>query len=398
MKFMFFANTDWYLYNFRMSTALHLKEQGAEVVMLSPPGSFGHRFAKEGIRWITLPGMDRASLNPVREALTLRQVARVLSEERPDLLHNFTVKCAVYGALAARMAGVPAVVNAVAGMGYVFTSDAVMARALRPVVKVLMRGTLGTENSRLVLQNPDDARAFVDSRLVPEQNIRLIRSSGVNTSRFAPSERTDDSTKPLRVLLAARLLWEKGVQEFVDAAAMVKARGCPMEFLLAGAPDPGNPRSVDQAHVDEWVTKGLVTWLGHVDDMPALLRTVDVMALPSYYREGVPKSLIEGAACGLAIVTTDLPGCREVVSCHGVDGLHATPRDAASLADLLIQLHEDRALLRRLGESARRKALSDFDEKLVISRTLEVYDELLSHRGWRRATAHEQPVPAREAA
>jgi len=381
MKFMFFANTDWYLYNFRMSTALHLKEQGAEVVMLSPPGSFGHRFAEKGIRWVTLPGMDRASLNPVREALTLRQVVRVLSEERPDLLHNFTVKCAVYGALAARMAGVPAVVNAVAGMGYVFTSDAIMARTLRPVVKVLMRGTLGTENSRLV----------------PEQNIRLIRSSGVNTLRFAPVERTDDKTKPLRVLLAARLLWEKGVQEFVDAAAMVKARGCPMEFLLAGAPDPGNPRSVDQAQVDEWVAKGLVTWLGHVDDMPALLRTVDVMALPSYYREGVPKSLIEGAACGLAIVTTNLPGCREVVSCHGVDGLHATPRDAASLADLLIQLHEDRALLRRLGESARRKALSDFDEKLVISRTLEVYDELLAHRGWRLATAH-APVPAREAA
>lgn len=397
MKFMFFANTDWYLYNFRMSTALHLKEQGAEVVMLSPPGSFGHRFAEQGIRWVTLPSMDRASLNPVREALTLRQVVRVLSEERPDLLHNFTVKCAVYGALAARMAGVPAVVNAVAGMGYVFTSDAMMARTLRPVVKVLMRGTLGSDNSRLVLQNPDDEHAFINSRLVPRQNIRLIRSSGVNTRRFAPAERSDEA-KPLRVLLAARLLWEKGVQEFVDAAAMVKARGCAMEFLLAGAPDPGNPRSVDQAHVDEWVAKGLVTWLGHVDDMPALLRSVDVMALPSYYREGVPKSLIEGAACGLALVTTNLPGCREVVSCHGIDGLHATPRDAASLAGLLIELHEDRALLRRLGESARRKALSDFDEQIVISRTLEVYDELIGNRGWRRAIERGQPEPAREAA
>lgn len=398
MKFMFFANTDWYLYNFRMSTAMHLKAQGAEVVMLSPPGPFGARFADKGIRWVTLPAMDRASLNPMREALTLRQVVRVLSEERPDLLHNFTVKCAVYGALAARMAGVPAVVNAVAGLGYVFTSDAMMAKTLRPVVKVLMRGTLGRENSRLVLQNPDDAHAFVNSRLVPEQNIRLIRSSGVNTQRFAPAERQDDQEKPLRVLLAARLLWEKGVREFVDAAAMVRARGCPMEFLIAGAPDPGNPRSVEQANVDEWVAKGLVTWLGHVEDMPKLLRSVDVMALPSYYREGVPKSLIEGAACGLALVTTNLPGCREVVSCHGVDGLHATPRDAASLAELLISLHQDRALLRRLGESARRKALSDFDEKIVINRTLEVYDELLGHRGCRLAGWREQREPAREAA
>jgi glycosyltransferase involved in cell wall biosynthesis len=398
MKFMFFANTDWYLYNFRMSTALRLKEQGGEVVMLSPPGPFGARFAENGIRWVTLPAMDRASLNPVREAMTLRQVVRVLSDERPDLLHNFTVKCAVYGALAARMTGIPAVVNAVAGMGYVFTSDAMMARTLRPVVKVLMRGTLGGENSRLVLQNPDDAQAFVDSRLVPRQNIRLIRSSGVNTSRFFPAERPSDKTRPLRVLLAARLLWEKGVREFVDAAAMVRARDRSMEFLLAGAPDPGNPRSVEQGQVDDWVARGLVTWLGHVDDMPALLRSVDVMALPSYYREGVPKSLIEGAACGLALVTTNLPGCREVVSCHGVDGLHATPRDAASLADLLIRLDDDRALVRRLGESARRKAVSDFDEKIVITRTLEVYDELLGHREWRIAGESEKREVAREAA
>jgi glycosyltransferase involved in cell wall biosynthesis len=383
MKFMFFANTDWYLYNFRLSTAMHLKQQGAEVVMMSPPGPFGPRFAQHGIRWVTLPLMDRASLNPARELLTLGQMTRVLSDERPDLLHNFTVKCAVYGAVAARLAGIPAVVNAVAGMGYVFTSDAVMARALRPVVKVLMRGTLGAANSRLILQNPDDAEAFIGARLVPERNIRLIRSSGVNTTRFAPMVRPPGAQRPLRVLLAARLLWEKGVREFVDAAALVKARGCEMEFILAGAPDPGNPGSCDLQHIEDWVGRGLIKWLGHVDDMPELLRSVDVMALPSYYREGVPKCLIEAAACGLALVTTDLPGCREVVSRHGIDGMHAEPRDAVSLAEVLMKLDADRVLLRRLGESARSKAVADFDERLVIARTLEVYDELLSGSDWR---------------
>lgn len=386
MKFMFFANTDWYLYNFRLSTALHLKEHGADVVMLSPPGSFGAKFAEHGIRWITLPLMERASLNPARELLTLRQMIQVLSDERPDLLHNFTVKCAVYGALAARLSRVPAVVNAVAGMGYVFTSNTAMARALRPVVKVLMRGTLGARNSRLILQNPDDAQAFRGAKLVPECNIRLIRGSGVNTTRFTPKASRLEAPRPLRVLLAARLLWEKGIREFVDAAALVRAQGRNMEFLLAGAPDPGNPHSVDQRHVDEWTRLGLVTWLGHVDDMPALMRSVDVMALPSYYREGVPRSLIEGAACGLALVTTDLPGCREVVSRHGVDGLHVEPRSAASLADRLMKLDDDRLLLRRLGDSARGKAMSEFDEKLVIARTLDVYDELLSDREWRRSS------------
>jgi glycosyltransferase involved in cell wall biosynthesis len=376
MKFVFFANTDWYLYNFRLSTALHLKSLGAEVVMLSPPGDFGARFAEHGIRWLKL-AMDRASLNPAREALTLRRLVRLLKREQPDLLHSFTVKCAVYGALAARAAKVPAVVNAVAGMGYVFTSDHLKARVLRPIVRTLMRGTLGGGHSRVILQNPDDAAAFAASRLVPPEQIRVIRSSGVDIRRFRPAPKPPQDRRPLRVLLAARLLREKGVGEFVEAAALLKQQGRDIDFLIAGMPDPGNPRSVEHDEVEQWQRQGLVTWLGHVDDMPALLHSVDVMALPSYYREGVPKCLIEGAASGLALITTDLPGCREVVARHGVDGLHAQPRDAQSLAELLVRLDDDRELLQRLGECARKKALDEFDERLVIAKTVEVYGELL---------------------
>ena len=377
MKFVFFANTDWYLYNFRLATARRLQADGHEVVMVSPPGDYGARFAGHGFRWVTLP-MDRASLNPLREAGTLWQLIRTLRRERPDLLHSFTVKCAIYGALAARAAGVPAVVNAVAGMGYVFTSQSAKARALRPLVKSLMRVTLGSARSLLILQNPDDAQAFVASRLLAAQRIRVIRSSGVDTSRFCPAARDARSHGRLRVLLAARLLWEKGIQEFVDAARLLREEGRDVEFLLAGMPDPGNPRSVGSGQVQQWADAGLLRWLGHVDNMPALLNSVDVMALPSYYREGVPKSLIEAAACGLAIITTDLPGCREVVTEHGVDGLRVAPRDARALADRIIALDDDRQLLLQLGRSARARALADFDERLVIQRTVEVYDELLS--------------------
>lgn len=378
MKFVFYANTDWYLYNFRLSTARQLQAHGHEVVMLSPPGEYGARFDGHGFRWLTL-AMDRASLNPLREAKTLRQLTRLLRSERPDVLHNFTVKCAVYGALAARAARVPAVVNAVAGMGYVFTSDQAQARLLRPVVKMLMRGTLGGGHSRLILQNPDDADVFTRARLVPQQKIRVIRSSGVDLSRFLPPERAS-GPQPLRVLLAARLLWEKGIGEYVEAARLLRGQGRDIEFLLAGMPDHGNPRSATRAQVEQWHGEGLVRWLGHVEDMPALMRSVDVMVLPSYYREGVPKSLIEGAACGLAIVTTNLAGCREVVSEDGVDGLHVQPRDPTHLADCLRRLDDDRALVRRLGDRARAKAMEHFDERMVIRRTIEVYDELLRDR------------------
>lgn len=378
MKFVFYANTDWYLYNFRLSTARQLLAEGHDVVMLSPPGEYGARFAEHGMRWVQLP-MDRASLNPLREMQTIRALTRVLRDERPDLLHNFTVKCAIYGALAARAARVPAVVNAVAGMGYVFASDAMLARTLRPMVKLLMRGTLGHKDSRLILQNPDDADAFVRARLVPQQHIRVIRSSGVNLERFVPVEPVVEP-RPLRVLLAARLLWEKGIGEYIEAARLLRAQGRNIEFLLAGSPDPGNPRSASREQAQAWVAEGLVDWRGHVDDMPSLMRSVDVIALPSYYREGVPKSLIEAAACGLAIVTTNLPGCREVVSDDGVDGLHVEPRCARSLAECIAKLDDDRELVRRLGDCARRKAMEHFDEQMVIRRTIEVYDELLPRR------------------
>jgi glycosyltransferase involved in cell wall biosynthesis len=376
LKVVFFANTDWYLYNFRLATALQLQSAGHEVVMVSPEGAYGERFAALGFRWVPL-SMDRASLNPLRELATLRHLTRILRRERPDLLHNFTVKCAIYGALAARAAGVRAVVNAVAGMGYVFTSNAPKARILRPLVRALLRMALDAPCSLLVLQNPDDARAFADLRLLDRSRIRLIRSSGVDVERFAPTMALAGVPHGLRVLLAARLLWEKGIQEFVDASGLLQAQGRQVAFLLAGMPDRGNPRCVSEQQVRQWVAMGRVKWLGHVEDMPALLATADVMALPSYYREGVPKSLIEAAACGLAIVTTDLPGCREVVTKHGFDGLHVPPRDAHALADCIMRLDDDRQLLAVLGKNARVRALRDFDQRRVIQQTLDVYAELL---------------------
>lgn len=376
MKFVLFANTDWYLYNFRLSTARALQAHGVEVVMVSPPGEFGPRFAAHGVRWVPLR-MRRASLNPLREAGTLGSLVGLLRSERPDLLHSFTLKCAVYGALAARAARVPAFVNAVTGLGYVFASDRIKARVLRPLVSALMRVALGSERSRVILQNPDDEEAFRTLRLAPPQHIRLIRSSGVDLERFNAGGRGHARDGALRVLLAARLLREKGVHEFAEASARLRSQGRDIRFLLAGMPDEGNPHSVTRAEVEDWQARGLLRWLGHVDDMPALLREVDAMALPSYYREGVPKSLIEAAACGIALVTTDLPGCREVVARDGHDGLHVAPRSAASLAQALARLDDDRDLLRRLGERARAKALADFDERVVIRRTCEVYDELL---------------------
>jgi glycosyltransferase involved in cell wall biosynthesis len=297
-----------------------------------------------------------------------------MRRERPDVVHGFTIKCAVYGSLAARLAGVPVRVNAVAGMGYVFTSDSLKARLLRPLVRLLLKLALGGRNARLILQNPDDVELFRKARLVDPNHVRLIPGSGVDCERFSPASATVSSGR-VRVVLPARLLWDKGLAEYVEAARLLRDRAVPVDLLLAGEPDPGNPAAVPGEEVASWVAQGLVRRLGHVDDMPALFRSVDIVVLPSY-REGLPKGLIEAGASGCALVTTDVPGCREVVT-HERDGLLVPVRDASALADAIERLVFDPALRARLAAAAREKAVAEFDERIVIERTLEVYRELL---------------------
>lgn len=381
MKVLLFANTEWYLYNFRRSLAFALRDAGHEVLLVSPPGPYGAKLQAMGFRWMAAP-MERLSLNPWRELALINWLRRLVRDEQIDLVHGFTIKCAVYGSLAARSAsrapGVPARVNAVAGMGYVFTSDDLKARVLRPVVRTLLKLALGGKGARLVLQNPDDVALFEKARLVQPEQIRLIPGSGVNCERFAPqaeSKKLSAGDGRMRVVLPARMLWDKGLAEYVEAARLLRAQGRDIVCLLAGDPDPGNPAAVPDATIRGWEAEGLVRWLGHVDDMPALFASVDVVALPSY-REGLPKGLIEAGASGLPLITTDVPGCREVVT-HEVDGLLVPVKDGQALAQAIARLQDDPELRQRLGWAAREKALREYDERLIVNRTLQVYGEIV---------------------
>lgn len=372
-KIVLFANTDWYLFNFRQSLARALREAGHPLLLISPDGAYGPRLLEAGFDWRPLP-MRRRSINPLAEAGLILHLTRLLRREKADIIHGFTIKPAVYGALAGGLAGVRRV-NAVAGLGYVFMSGEMQARALRPIVRALAKLTFDDARTRLIVQNPDDHAAFVGSGLVRAERAHIIPGSGVDCSRFKVSRRNRKPGEPLRVLLAARMLWDKGLAEFVEAARYLKRQGRNIEFLLAGEPDPGNPTAAPAEILKTWFDEGVVTWLGHVDDMPGLLAEVDVVALPSY-REGLPKTLIEAAACALPLVTTDVPGCREVVT-DGIDGLLVPVREWKPLADAFARLDDDPGLRRRLGAAARVKALSQFDEKIVIERTMEVYRSLM---------------------
>jgi glycosyltransferase involved in cell wall biosynthesis len=375
VKVLFFANTEWYLYNFRLAFAKFLRDRGFEVVMVSPAGPYGARLMAEGFRWIGLD-MDRRSIHPRRELAVLRQLSKIYAAEKPDIVHHFTIKCVVYGSFIAWRRGIRNRVNAIAGMGYVFTSAALRARLLKPCVVALMKVLLRGTHARLVVQNNDDFKAFQKARIASPANMRLIRGSGVDTSLFRPRENRRKAPVT-RILFAARLLWDKGIGEYVAAAQALKRENIAVDMLIAGMPDIGNPSSVASAQIEQWLHERSVIHLGHVDDMPELMSKVDIVVLPTTYGEGVPRSLIEAAAAGLAIIATDVPGCREIVE-HQVNGLLVPAHEVERLVEAIRFLHQNPDERIRMGQAGREKVLRQFDQRLVFEATHAVYLELLA--------------------
>lgn len=375
-KVILFANTAWYLYNFRLALAKALREEGFEVILVSPDGEFGDRLLAAGFRWEPLP-LNRRSVNPFSELKAIFHLYRLFLKEKPDLIHNFTVKCVIHGGVAAAFARVPARVNAIAGLGYIFSSNDLKARVLRPFVQLLLRSVVTGKHSRLILQNQDDLDAVVSKGMAESRYVRLIKGSGVDLARFRPRDLPRLSGEETRVLLAARLLWDKGIAVYVEAARILRKERVPIRFLLAGSTDSGNPAAIPDGVLHEWAGEGVVEILGHVDDMAVLFSDVDMVVLPTWYGEGVPRSLIEAAACALPLVATDIPGCREVIS-DGLDGLLIPTNDPFALAAAIKRIHDNPVWGRALGEAARKKALQDFDERIVILNTRAVYRELES--------------------
>jgi glycosyltransferase involved in cell wall biosynthesis len=329
---------------------------------------------KEGLHVIPW-NISRRSLNPLRELHAILQVVRVYRRERPDLLHHVALKAIVYGGFAARVCGGIASVNAIAGLGHVFVSSVWSMRVLRLVLSKMLRFALKAKNARSVFQNEDNRRQFVQEGLVSSDQSIVVRGAGVDIEEFRP--RAEPTGVPV-VMFASRMLWEKGIGEFVTAATKLREKGLLARFVLVGKPDPENPSSVSEEQLCRWRESGLVEYWGHRDDMSAVLAQSNLVCLPSYL-EGLPKVLIEAAACGRAIVTTDVPGCREVVRDND-NGLLVPPRDSDALANALASLIKNPSLRARMGARGRETAVREFSEESVFAQTLTVYRELLGSR------------------
>lgn len=354
----------------RLPLAQEARRRGWRVEVVSPPSEYLARVEGAGfpVHAVLQPRADNSPLGQLRNVTALVRLYRRI---RPALVHHVTVKPVLFGSIAARVARVPAVVNAVAGLGFVFMSGERRARAIRAGVLPLLRAALAHPRQRVVFQNVDDRKVFLELRLVRARDTVVIRGAGVDTDIFRP--RPVPNGVPM-VLLPARLLRDKGVTELVEAARRLKARGVACRVVLRGEPDPGNPTSVTLGELAAWTAEGVIEAPGHADDMALEMSRATIVALPSY-REGLPKALLEAASVGRPIVATDVPGCREVVH-DGINGLLVPPRDPVALAHALERLLADAGMRARMGEAGRALVLRDFSVARIAAETVGVYDEL----------------------
>ncbi len=357
------ANTTWYVVNFRSRLIESLIDQGWRVVVLSPPDRHVERLAALGAEHVPLT-LDNAGTNPLRELGTLWRIREAMSRIRPSVVLTFTPKINIYLSLVARTLGVPVIAN-ISGLGRAFVSGGWIEKVSRALYGVALRWP-----STVFFQNEEDRAIFIEAGMVDAARTHRLPGSGVDVDRFSP--RPKPQAGPFQFLLVARLLWDKGVGEFVEAARIVKAQHPEVEFALAGFLDVDNPSAVPRSAVEEWEREGVIRFLGSFDDMVPVYAQADCVVLPSYYREGVPRSLLEAASMGKPVITTDSVGCRDTVE-DGVTGWLVKPRDANALAVQMLGLLDMPARQQEtMGKAAGKRARQMFDERIVVSAYKEV--------------------------
>jgi len=367
-KLLFFVTEDWYFVSHRLTLAVSAKAAGYEVAVLTRVRAHGGLIRDSGLRLIPFE-IARTGLNPFREAWTLFRLIRLYRKERPDLLHHVALKPVLYGSIAARWAGRPAIVNALAGMGWLCSSWGATHR-VRSVVRSILTRLL--KRGLTIVQNPEDARMLVEAG-VPASLIKRIPGAGVDPRLYG--KEAPDSGPPL-VVLVARMLWDKGVGDFVEAATRIRHAGFKARFALVGIPDPENPTSVPDTQLRAWHERGHIEWWGYRADIPAVLAKASIACLPTFYGEGVPKALIEAMASRRPIVTTDIPGCRELVD-GGRNGILVAPRDVNALTAALEALIRDPERCRRMGEAGRLMVEKSLSLDHVLQETINLYQELV---------------------
>ena len=370
-RLLFLVNEALFFTTHRLPVAMAAQAAGYDVHVAAPYQDGPVSVIQGcGFNYYDLP-LERGRRNLLGEMRLIARWCHLIRRIKPDLVHHVAMKPVIFGGLVSRILGVPAVVHAITGMGFLFIRQDWLARALRVLIMPLYRYAFGHPNARVIFQNPDDLDLFLQQELVRKDITVLIKGCGVDVETFAP---TSPPGGPAVVMFPARILGDKGVHEFIHAARTHKAAGSEAKFVLVGRRDPENPTDVEETTIRGWEQEGVVEWWGFQTNMPEILTRAHIICMPSY-REGLPRSLIEAAACGLPIVTADVPGCREVVR-DGISGYLVPVRDGTATTAAIGKLLVDPDLRRSMGQAARQLALDEFTVEDFVVDSLAAYDAL----------------------
>lgn len=374
MNLVFIINVDWYFHLHWLDRAQYFKKQGYNIHVVT-------NFTDKNIKEVLLSmgfschefSVKRKSLNLFQEVSSFYKLATLLKEIQPDLIHCITVKPNIYGGVINKWFLEKPIVYSITGLGAVYSSTSTKFTLLRRVITFLYR-YVSVGSSRFIFENQDDHKLFTDENILKFRNGHLIKGAGIDISLFSPSLPPQNKS----VLFASRLLKDKGLHKLVEAKEILRNDGIEFTLNVAGIVDTDVSSAIPIKQIHSWASEGFINWLGNVKEMPDLIKSNDIVCLPTTYGEGVPRILIEAASCQRAIVTTDVVGCREIVS-HGVNGLLASPNDAISLANCLRALLESDEICKKYGVQGRKKVEEQFSQELVFEKTQCVYNELLGH-------------------
>ena len=370
-KLCFLVTEDWYFLSHRIQLAKAAQRDGYDVYVITRVNKGKKLIESEGIQLIPID-LNRHGKNIFKEILSIIHIIKIYKNINPDIVHHVALKPTLYGTLASVFLKVPKVVNTVAGLGYIFNSSSYGDRLLSTVIKYTLKLSVYFKSSEFITQNPEDRNFLIRNNITKKNNIHLIRGSGVEPELYKPAKNNREIPK---ILFASRLLWSKGVKDYVSAAEIIKNKNIPSVFLLAGEPDPENPDSISMIQLDEWNNRGFISYIGHQNNMPDLLSETDIVCLPTYYGEGVPKILIEAASCAIPLIATDIAGCREIVE-HGKNGYLVPVRDPAAIATMIETLLLDVGLRKKMGSEGRRIVKEGFSMDKVNSETLKIYKNI----------------------
>lgn len=373
LRLLYFVTEDWYFCSHRLALAKAARQAGFEVFVVTRIRRHGDIIRAAGITAVPL-NVVRGGINPFKEIVTLIQVAETYWKLKPDLVHHVALKPVLYGGIVTLFMPGIKVVNLLAGLGAIFSSQHWKSRLLKPVVEQLFRVLFRRSDTFNIVQNKEDYAVLQQRLQVPPASIRLIKGSGVDIEKFHPTAGIDDTVS---IALVSRLLWDKGIADYLAAVKLLKQQGLNFNAFLVGKPDPESMSSVTSEQLHIWNEEGDVRCLGHIDDIAEFWQRTHIAVLPSFYGEGVPKCLIEAAACGRPIVTTDSAGCNEIVE-NGVNGLLIPVRDVNALAHALEKLILDERLRMKMGQAGRQKVEREFSNEVVLNQTIDIYRKLLS--------------------